>query len=89
MVPENKINQIAIDEIFDSLVFGVEQVKLLKMDTEGGEHSTFSRLFNDRKDILDRISYLHLEVHQYPEHDPKGLEDRVKAHFGERVFFDT
>lgn len=88
-VPENTINQIRIDEIFDSLVFGVEQVKFFKLDAEGAEHSLFKYLFESRPDILARISCLHLEIHDYQEYDPKGLEAKVRAQWGDKVFFDV
>ncbi len=89
IVPENKINQISIDEIFDSLVFGVDKVKMGKWDIEGGEYSVFERLFTDRKDILSRIEFVHLELHDYPQYDLKNLEAKVRAQWGDKVFFDV
>lgn len=88
-VPELKVNQIAIDEVFDSQILGIKRVRYLKMDIEGGEHPIFARLFAARLDILDRIDYLHLEVHDYSEFDPAKLIADVKAKWGSRAFFDT
>ena len=86
---EATVDMIAIDEIFDSALLGVDRVRYQKMDIEGGEHSVFAHLFAHRQDILDRVDYLHLEVHNYEEYDPIGLEEKVRAQWGERVFFDT
>lgn len=88
-VPELTVDQIAIDEIFDSQLLGIERVKYLKMDIEGGEFKIFERLFTQRRDILDRISFLHLEVHPYEQFNPAQLEADVRAQWGARVFFDT
>lgn len=88
-VPEISINKIKIDEIFDSPLLGIGKVKFLKMDIEGGEFEIFDRLFNHRPDIIDRIEYLHLEVHQYQEFQPAELEGKVKAKWGNKVFFDV
>lgn len=88
-VPELTVDQIAIDEIFDSVLLGITQVKYLKMDIEGGEFPIFSRLFNTRRDILSRIEYLHLEVHPYADLGPEKLIADVKAQWNDRVFFDT
>ncbi len=88
-VPEIKVNQISIDEIFDSQILGIERVRYLKMDIEGGEFDIFDRLFSQRKDILGRIDHAHIEIHPYEDRDPKGLEDKLRSQFGSRVFFDT
>ena len=59
------------------------------MDIEGGEFDVFERLFSERKDILSKIKFLHLEIHKF-EHKPhKQLEEDVRNTFGQRVFFDT
>lgn len=88
-VKETVVNMIAIDEIFDSALLGVDNVRYLKHDTEGAEHTVFARLFEHRRDILDRIDFLHLEVHEYEEYNPRELERKVREQWGERVFFDT
>lgn len=88
-VPELTVDMIAIDEIFDSPLLGIRQVKYLKLDAEGIEFKIFDRLFNHRRDLLDRISHLHLEIHPYQEFNPAKLEADVKAQWGNRVFFDT
>lgn len=82
------VSKIKIDDIFDCYAGG-EKIKYLKMDIEGGEFCIFNRLFNERKDLLEKIEFLHLEVHEFKELDPDGLRAKVKAHFGDRVFFDT
>lgn len=88
-VPELRVDQIAIDEIFDSPLLGIDKVRMLKLDAEGAEFALFDRLFGARTDILDRIEYLHLEVHNYLEYKPDELIARVKEQWGARVFFDT
>lgn len=82
------VNKIKIDAIFDHYCLG-GKIKYLKMDIEGGEFCIFNRLFNERRDLLERIEFLHLEVHEFKELDPDGLRKRVKEYFGDRVFFDT
>lgn len=86
---EAKANVIAVDDIFDSPLLGVDNVRYLKLDVEGQEYSIFNRLFDERKDLLPRIDYLHLEIHPYAEYGPEELERKVRAQWGERVFFDT
>ncbi len=88
-VAEGAVDMIAIDEVFDSHVLGIERAKLVKCDVEGTEFPIFDRLFSQRPDILDRIDFLHLEVHPYQEFKPDELTAKVKERFGERVFFDT
>lgn len=81
-----EVPKIKIDEIFDSGLLGIDRVKYLKMDIEGGEFAIFDRLFQHRPDILDRIEYLNLEVHNYREFNPQGLKDRVRQRFGDKAF---
>jgi FkbM family methyltransferase len=88
-VLDSTCNMIAIDELFDSNLFGLDRVRYLKMDIEGGEFEIFDRLFTHRPDILDRIDYLHLEVHPYPQYDTEGLKEKLRARFGDRLFLDT
>lgn len=88
-VLEETIHQISIDTIFDSELFDIQRVKYLKMDIEGAEFSIFDHLFEKRNDILDRIDYLHLEIHPRVELNPIELKNRVSEKFGNRVFFDT
>lgn len=88
-VPELTVDQISIDEIFDSPLLGIGRVKYLKIDIEGGEYPIFNRLFAIRTDILGRIDHLHLEVHPYEQFNPAKLEADVRAQWGARVFFDT
>lgn len=88
-VPELRVDQISIDEIFDSPLLGIDKVRYFKADVEGHEHPIFARLFGARTDILDRIDYLHLEVHNYLEYKPDELIAKVKTQWGPRVFFDT
>lgn len=88
-VEDCSINMVSIDEIFDSYLLGIDRVKYLKMDIEGGEFSIFEYIYNKRKDILDRIDYLHLEIHGYKEFKPDELKERIVQTFGNRVFFDT
>lgn len=83
------VNKIPVDEIFDSTLLGIDRVKFLKMDIEGGEFEIFDRLFSQRTDILDRVDFLHLEVHEFKELNPDGLRTKITERFGSRVFFDT
>jgi len=88
-VPDNVVDMISIDTIFDSPLLGIDKVRLAKFDVEGEEFKIFDRLFNHRPDILDRIDRVHLEIHPYAEFGPEELKAKVLARFGERVCFDT
>lgn len=88
-IDDATVNIVAFETLFDTNLLGIDRVRYLKMDIEGGEFAIFERLFAARPDILERIDYLHLEVHPFKHLDPQGLTDQVKAHFGPRVFFDT
>lgn len=88
-VQEIVINKARIDAIFDSILLGIDKVRYMKIDCEGTEFEIFDYLFEYRPDILDRIEFLHAEVHGYQEFLPTQLEDRLRARFGNRVFFDT
>lgn len=88
-VPELTVDMISIDEIFDSKLLGIDRVRYLKIDAEGIEHEVFAHLFAARPDIIDRIDFLHIEIHQYPQFNPAKLEADVRAQWGTRVFFDT
>lgn len=88
-VPDAVVNMISIDDIFDSALLGIDRVRYLKMDIEGGELVIFDRLFGARQDILDRIDCLHLEIHGDKTFDATALSEKVLAKFGDRVFFDT
>jgi FkbM family methyltransferase len=93
LAPDSHINKynarvISIADIFDSPVLNIKKVKYLKMDIEGAEYTIFDFLFEKRPDILDRIEFLHLEIHGSKEKcDP--LKEKVKKIFGNKVFFDT
>lgn len=88
-VSEGAVDMISIDELFDSHLIDNESVHYLKLDVEGTEFAIFDHLFSSRPDILERIEYLHLEVHLFQELRPAELTAKVAAHFGDRVFFDT
>lgn len=80
------VDKVAIDDIFDSPIFGIDRVKWLKMDIEGGEFCIFERLFSFRPDILDRIDFLNLEIHQFKQFGPEILKQRVLEKFGDKAF---
>lgn len=88
-VPAHLVNKVSIDTIFDSELLGIDRVRYLKLDIEGIEHEVFARLFNERPDILDRIDYLHVEIHPYSQFGPEALRQKLIQRFGDRVFFDT
>lgn len=80
------VDKVAIDDIFDSPLLGIDRVKFLKMDIEGGEFCIFERLFSSRPDILDRIDFLNLEIHQFKQFGPDRLRQRVLERFGDKAF---
>ncbi len=86
---DSETQKIKIDEIFESPLLGLDKIKLLKMDIEGGEFSIFKHLFSNRPDLLARIENLHLEIHQYLEFEPEKLKADIMKFFGEKVCFDT
>jgi FkbM family methyltransferase len=75
-------DMISIDEIFDSKILGIDRVKYLKIDIEGGEYDVMNHLCDNRPDIIDRIDYMHLEIHAYPW--ATELKEKVKRGFGKR-----
>lgn len=77
-----KSDVIKIDDLFDSLLLGINKVKYLKIDIEGGEYKLMNHIIDNRPDIIERIENLHLEVHGYPWRDE--LVERVKGAFGNK-----
>ena len=53
--------------IFDE--YGLERVKLLKIDCEGAEYE----IFRAEPELLSRVDYLRGEFHAFPGHDPDEL----------------
>ncbi len=88
-VQDNKVNKMGIETLFDSVVFGIDKVRYMKSDIEGAEHYLFRHLFEKRPDILDRIEYVHLEVHPYEHLDPEGLRAKMQERFGAKLFLET
>ncbi len=80
---------ISIEEVFDSHVLKIEKVKYLKMDIEGGEFEIFYHLFEKRPDILDKIEYLHCEIHNFEDKNPDKLKSLLIEKFKNKVFFDA
>lgn len=80
-------SMVGIDQVFESPFTKIEKCKYLKMDIEGGEYEVFDFLFNKKPYLLNRIEYLHLEVH--PFEWQQQLTNKIKDYFGPRVFFDT
>lgn len=85
---ECSVNRISIDDIFDSPLLGIDRVRYLKMDIEGGEFAIFDHLFEKRVDILDRIDELHLEIHRIERLGPVQLSRKVREKFGDRAMLD-
>lgn len=78
-------DKIAIDEIFDSKLLGIKKVKYLKVDIEGGEFELFKHLFENRLDILKRIEFLHLEIHDLHQFASDKLYKSVKKMFADKL----
>jgi FkbM family methyltransferase len=84
-----KCDMVSIANIFDNNIPENRKVKYLKIDIETGEFPLFEYIFNSRPDILDRIDYLHCEVHPFDDSNPpsKILKDKLKEKFGKKVRF--
>ena len=82
------VNKVGIGEILGSPILGIDRIKFLKCDIEGSEFEMFDYLF-EHADLLDRIDFLHLEIHPFKIYHPEALKARIEARFGRRVFFDT
>ncbi len=84
-----KCDMIGIDNLFDNYIPKNKQVKYLKIDIETGEFPMFDFIFKKRPNILDKVNYLHCEVHPFDENNPpsKLLKDRLKEKFGNKVKF--
>lgn len=78
-------DKIKITDIFDSPFLGIDKVKYFKVDIEGTEFECFDYIYDQRKDVLDRIDYINLEIHSYPDKDYVGLGKKIKETFGERA----
>lgn len=78
---------ICIDKIFDD--FNLTKIKYLKMDIETGEFPVFDFIFEKRRDILDKIEFLQIELHPFDQSFPrsKNLKEKLDAHFKEKVFY--
>ena len=72
------VKKIKIDEIFDSNLLSLGDVKYLKCDIEGGEYELFQHLIDNRPDILDRIEFMNLEMHPYEKLKEQDLVIRQK-----------
>jgi FkbM family methyltransferase len=84
-----KCDMLSIADLFDNYVPKEKIVKYLKIDIETGEFPLFDFVFNNRLDILDRIDYLHCEVHPFDDNNPpsKKLKDQLRNKFGNKVRF--
>ena len=82
-----KIQTIAFEKIFEYIK--QEKIKYLKMDIEGSEFNIFEDLIPNNNAILNKIEYMHLEIHKNPGKDWSALQSMVKSKFGERVFFEA
>lgn len=79
---EYQCDMINIEEIFDSKLLSIDSVKYFKVDIEGGEYDVMNYICDNRPDIIDRIDYLHLEIHGYPWSNQ--LRGKVKKSFGNK-----
>src|ERR1017187_748666 len=78
-------NMLCISDLFDKKTFNIDKVKFLKIDIEGGEFSLFDFLFNKRPDILDRIEYLHCEIHPFEgKKESYELREKLNNKFGKK-----
>ena len=77
-----KCDSITISDIFDSPILGVEKVKYLKIDIEGGEWDIMNYICDKRRDLIERIENLHLEIHAYPW--AAELKEKVRDYFGDK-----
>lgn len=83
-IDEYHCNLVSLATIIETAILGIDKIKYLKVDIEGNEFELFDYLFDQRPDLLDKIEYIHLEVHNYKELAPEKLRIRVKEKFGEK-----
>lgn len=77
---------VTLSDIVDSKILCIENIKYLKVDIEGDEFDLFNYLFNERSDILDKIEYLHLEIHKMKDDlIIKTLKEKVINRFGQKL----
>ena len=64
-------------------------VKYLKCDIEGGEFQLFDYIFEKQRGILDKIEFLHLEIHPFDDSNPptKKLKQKLQEKFGNKLFY--
>lgn len=78
-------NVITLGDIFDSHVLGIDNIKYMKVDVEGDEYDIIDYLFDERPDILERIEFLHLEIHRTKDIQTiSNYENKVNSYFGKR-----
>ncbi len=77
--------KISLKHILNSPVLEINKVKFLKVDIEGGEFEVFNYIFNNCPRILNKIEFLHLEIHKLQGFGSEGLYKKVLKHFGSRL----
>ena len=81
-------DMIRLVDIMDSPLLGIERIKYLKVDIEGGEFELFNDLFLNYPNLLNRIEYIHLEIHKIVGYDYEKLGTNIKNYFGNRSLLD-
>lgn len=77
-----KSDVVAFDEIFNNKLLGIDRIKYLKIDIEGGEFDVINYICDKHPELIDKIDYLHLEIHSYPY--AEKLKEKTKVFFGDK-----
>jgi FkbM family methyltransferase len=82
-----KTQMILPEYLFDNII--KSNVKYLKCDIEGGEFQLFDYIFEKVPDLLNKIEYLHLEIHPFDDSNPptKRLKQLVENKFKSKVLY--
>lgn len=66
-----------------------DKVKYLKCDIEGGEFALFDYIFEKCPEILNKIEYLHIEIHPFDDNNPPtfALKKKLEAEFKNKLFY--
>ena len=73
----SSVRQIQLKEIFNSQLLNIEKVRYAKIDIEGAEIPMLEDIIENDIDLLNKIEYLNIEIHN-TEEVGEGYEERGK-----------
>lgn len=78
------VDAISIYDIFNQF----NHIRYLKCDIERGEFPIFNDIFDKNPEVLDKLDYLHIEIHPLEgRQESVDLRKKLDNKFGKRVFY--